>query len=147
MDELQKYSISDIEFCINKFYEETVDNMNRSEIPKGYILGGQSGAGKTTLHRMICEVDKNAVVINADEFRQYHPHYKELVEKYDKESVNYTQPFINAVTNTLIDKLSNEKYSLIIEGTCRRAEVPLKTCNDLKEKGYSTELMIICRSN
>ena len=39
--------------------------------------------------------------------------------------------------------MSNEKYNLIIEGTLRTAEVPLKTCLDLKQKGYSVELNII----
>ena len=55
----------------------------------------------------------------------------------------YMVTFINKVTENLIDELSNEKYNLIIEGTLRTAEVPLKTCLDLKQKGYSVELNII----
>lgn len=44
----------------------------------------------------------------------------------------------------MIEKLSDDGYNLVIEGTCRRADVPLKTCNDLKEKGYRVELAIMC---
>ena len=58
-------------------------------------------------------------------------------------SPKYTQPFINAVTERLIDELSTEKYNLIVEGTLQTAEVPLKTAKDLKEKGYRTELCVM----
>ena len=63
---------------------------------------------------------------------------------YGSEAANYTQPFVNNIIVSLIEKLSDEHYNLLIEGTCRRSDVPLKTCNDLKEKGYSVELDVMC---
>ena len=111
--------------------------------PKAYILGGQPGAGKSNIQKWLKQKDKNIVAINADDYRVYHPFFDDIQAMYGKDSPKYTQPFINKVTENLIDELSNEKYNLIIEGTLRTAEVPLKTCLDLKQKGYSVELNII----
>ncbi len=111
--------------------------------PKAYILGGQPGAGKSNIIRWLKQKDKNIIAINADDFRVYHPFFDDVQTMYGKDSPKYTQSFINKITEKLIDELSNEKYSLIIEGTLRTAEVPLKTCLDLKQKGYSVELNII----
>lgn len=111
--------------------------------PQAYILGGQPGAGKTSLQYLIQEQDRNVIVINADAYRKFHPYFFEIQRKYGNDSPKYTQPFINQVTEQLIDELSTEKYNLIIEGTLRTAAVPLNTCRALKEKGYRVELHVI----
>lgn len=68
-----------------------------------------------------------------------------MIQKiYGKDAANITQSFANNITNAMIEKLSDEGYNLVIEGTCRRADVPLKTCGDLKEKGYRVEMAIMC---
>ena len=49
------------------------------EHPRAVLLGGQSGAGKTTLHRIYRDTFKrNVIVVNGDEYRSRHPHYYEL---------------------------------------------------------------------
>ena len=92
--------------------------------PQSYILGGQPGAGKTTIQNILSDSDSNIIIINADDFRQYHPHFDAIQTEYGTESPKYTQPFINAVTEKLIDDLSIEKYNLIIEGTLRTDDHP-----------------------
>ncbi len=111
--------------------------------PRAYILGGQPGAGKTSLQYMIQKRNSNVIVINADAYRKFHPYFFEIQHKYGNDSPKYTQPFINQVTEQLIDELSAEKYNLIIEGTLRTAAVPLDTCRALKAKGYRVELHVI----
>ena len=110
-----------------------------------YVLGGQPGAGKSTLTSRIEEKMKNNIIaINGDDFRSYHPKYKNLVKAYGDDSVLYTQKFSNAITEKLIEDLGNEKYNLIVEGTLRTSEVPLKTSRLLHDKGYNTNLSIVC---
>lgn len=58
-----------------------------------------------------------------------------------------TQPFVNMCVERLIDELSEEKYNLIIEGTLRDKNVPLKTASILKEKGYHVELDVLAVNN
>ena len=42
--------------------------------------------------------------------------------------------------------MSDEKYNLIIEGTLRDKNVPLKTASLLKDKGYNVELQVLAVS-
>ena len=79
-----------------------------------YVLGGQPGAGKSTLTSRIEEKMRNNIIaINGDDFRSYHPNYKNLVKAYGDDSVLYTQKFSNAITEKLIEDLGNKKYNLI----------------------------------
>lgn len=112
-------------------------------IPTAFILGGQPGAGKTTIQNLLTNENSNILVINGDDYRKYHPHFELIQAQYGDDSPKYTQPFINAVTEKLIEDLSNEKYNLIVEGTLRTAEVPISTARSLKDKGYRTELCVM----
>lgn len=127
---------SSIKHWVTKMYSKSVN-------PTAFILGGQPGAGKTTLQKQIRNNNKNIIIINADSFREFHPYFDEIQNMYGKESPKHTQPFINQVTERLIDDLSTEKYNLIIEGTLRTANVPISSCKTLKEKGYRVELHIM----
>ena len=113
--------------------------LSPEQIPTAYILGGQPGAGKTGIQTEIISQNSNVCIINADSYRKYHPHFDRIQAQYGDSSPQYTQLFINAVTEKLIDDLSIEKYNLIIEGTLRTAEVPISTAQKLKAKGYRTE--------
>ena len=144
MNELDRYGLADLSFAVEKQYSLATRNKTPVNKPKAYILGGQPGAGKSTLQTHIEKEQPNTVAINGDAYRRRHPHYDEIYEAYGDDAANHTQPFANAVASALVDKLSTDGYNIVIEGTCRRADVPLKTCKDLKEKGYEVELMIIC---
>lgn len=113
------------------------------QAPIAYILGGQPGAGKTSIQTELVRNEPNILIINADNYREHHPHFDIIQAEYGDESPKYTQPFINSVTERLIEDLSNEKYNLIVEGTLRTSEVPLSTAKKLKEKGYRTELCVM----
>ena len=114
-----------------------------SSTPTVYILGGQPGAGKTSIQTDLTQSNSDIIIINADSYRQHHPHFELIQAQHGDDSPKYTQPFINAVTERLIYELSTEQYNLIVEGTLRTAEVPLKTAKELKEKGYRTELCVM----
>lgn len=127
----------------NLIFQRITKNKNISSDPVAYILGGQPGAGKSYLQRNILKNNENCIVINADAFRESHPHYFYIQNLYGDDASIYTQPFINKVTEQLIKDLSDKQYNLIIEGTLRTAEIPLKTCKMLKNKEYTVELQII----
>lgn len=75
------------------------------------LLGGQSGSGKTTIHRIkIEEYQGNLIVIDGDSFRYQHPNYNQLQEIYGKESVNYTRDFAGKMVEALIEQLSDRGY-------------------------------------
>lgn len=132
-----KYSEEEFNYVFNEIYEELKKNKRKEQNPVAYILGGQPGAGKSKLTYMIYEkLNGNIITINGDEYRKEHPKFEELQEIYKDDYVIYTQEFSSKITNKLIEKLSDEKYNLIIEGTLRTKEIPINTLHLLKSKGY-----------
>lgn len=114
--------------------------------PTATLIGGQPGAGKTTLTEVIMEENKNTISIDGDMIRMFHPDLEEIQILYKDEYPVYTQEFVNEMIERLIDALSDEKYNLIIEGTLRDISVPLRTTDKLMKKGYKTRLLVLAVS-
>ena len=115
-----------------------------SKQPIAILLGGQSGAGKTTIHRIKQkEFQGNIVIIDGDSFRSQHPHYSGLQQEYGKDSVEYTKDFAGKMVESLVTELSHLGYNLLIEGTLRTIDVPKKTAQLLKSRGYEVQLALI----
>lgn len=138
------FSEKDFSDAFIEFYDMLTKKKTSNSIPLAYILGGQSGAGKTTIHDIIQESDPNIIVIDGDRFRERHPNFEIIQRLYGNDAANYTQKFSNSIVTALIDRLSSERYNLVIEGTCRTSDVPLNTCRQLKAKGYKVELAVMC---
>lgn len=144
MSKLEDYTEEEFLEVKEEMLERLTESKTVEEVKKGYILGGQSGAGKTTLHKIFKrELDDNCIIINGDEFRPYHPRYKELKKEYGEDAVSKLSKFSGQMVENLVDELSEEGYNLIIEGTLRTSEVPLKTARKLKENGYEVDLGLI----
>ena len=144
MTDYSAFSESDFREAFDKFYKLITDGKCPVNKPTAFLLGGQSGAGKTTIHDIIQKASPNFIVIDGDRYRERHPNFEIIHKIYGNNAANYTQKFSNSIVNALINRLSDEHYNLIVEGTCRTAEVPLNTCRYLKEKGYSVKLAVMC---
>lgn len=110
--------------------------------PIGIVLGGQPGAGKSTLTKVIRSQKPDFIVINADEFRPWHPLYDKIQAQYEKESAKQTSVFAGEIAEKILEKAIEHSYNLIIEGTFRTVQTPLKTLKRLKDAGYHTEVHI-----
>lgn len=142
--DIESYSSEDFDKALERTIDLLTFNKNISNTPHAVILGGQSGAGKTTIHRVkMMESKGDYIVIDGDTYRAQHPHFRELQEKYGVDSVNYTKVFAGKMVEAVIDKLSSLKYNLIIEGTLRSAAVPINTATLLKSKGYTVDFCLI----
>ena len=145
-EELANYSAENFEEKRTELVKSLIGDVETHSVdkPSAILLGGQSGAGKTTLHGIYdTKYDGNIIVINGDEYRSEHPHYRELDAKYGPEAVSYTAPWAGKMTEALIDALSVMQYNLIIEGTLRTAEVPMNTAKLLKKRGYEVSLALM----
>ena len=141
---LEIYSSDDFDKALEQTIELLTFNKTISNAPHAVILGGQSGAGKTTIHRVkMMESEGDYIVIDGDTYRAQHPHFRALQEKYGVDSVDYTKVFAGKMVEAVIDTLSSLKYNLIIEGTLRSAAVPIKTAKLLKSKGYTVDFCLI----
>ena len=142
--DIESYSSEDFDKALERTIDLLTFNKSISSTPHAVILGGQSGAGKTTIHRVkMLESKGNYIVIDGDTYRAQHPYFRELQEKYGVDSVDYTKMFAGKMVEAVIDKLSSLKYNLIIEGTLRSAAVPINTATLLKSKGYTVDFCLI----
>lgn len=139
---MENINIREIGLSIKDILVE--DGIHPVENPQAFLTVGQPGAGKTTLAEIVLkEMGDNAVFINGDDYRHRHPNYKELVKKYKDDAVLHTQKFAGQLTEYMIDNLSQEHFNLIIEGTLRTKEVPLRTKDLLEKRGYTVSLEVI----
>lgn len=124
---METYTYDEFDEKYNEIYKSITKQKQRTDKPVAYIMGGQSGAGKSCIADFIENnyLDNNAVNINGDDY------------------VDYTRKFSSEVTERLIDECSDKKYPLLIEGTLRSYEVPCKTCTLLKNKEYEVNLFVM----
>ncbi|CJA54140.1 zeta toxin [Streptococcus pneumoniae] len=79
--EIQDYTDSEFKHALARNLRSLTRGKKSSKQPIAILLGGQSGAGKTTIHRIKQkEFQGNIVIIDGDSFRSQHPHYLELTE-------------------------------------------------------------------
>ena len=142
--EIQDYTDSAFKHALARNLRSLTRGKKSSKQPIAILLGGQSGAGKTTIHRIKQkEFQGNIVIIDGDSFRSQHPHYSGLQQEYGKDSVEYTKDFAGKMVESLVTELSHLGYNLLIEGTLRTIDVPKKTAQLLKSKGYEVQLALI----
>ena len=136
------YTDEELEIKFKEILEYYKSMYSPTENPKVVLLGGQPGAGKSGLENMV-NIKKNYVSISGDDYREYHPRFKEINLEYGREASKYTQQWAAEITEKLIKELRKEKYNLIIEGTLRTAELPLKEANAFKKADYKVELNVV----
>lgn len=139
---MKNYTDEELEKQFKKILDFYKSRYSPTENPKVFLLGGQPGAGKSGLENAI-NIENEYISISGDDYREYHPKFEELNIKYGKESSKYTQQWAGEITERLIKELGKEKYNLVIEGTLRTAELPLKEAYRFKKNGYEVELNVV----
>lgn len=139
---MDEYTEEVFEQQYKKVYESVIKDgafkKNRAVI----FLGGQPGSGKSKFYTDDANFD-HYIVIDGDKYRQHHPFYNSISHHDIDNLAERTQSFVNRCIERLIDDLSKEGYNLLIEGTLRDPDVPIRTATSLKERGYRTDLYVI----
>lgn len=141
---LEEFSQEDFDIALRRTIRSLTRGKVASSQPQAILLGGQSGAGKTTIHRIKQKAFQgNIIIIDGDSYRSLHPNYLALQEKYGKDSVDYTKGFAGQMVEHLVNILSKYGYHLLIEGTLRTTHVPRQTTQLLADRGYQISLALI----
>lgn len=133
---------------VNKIFQTKlkglVRNLEPQEQPMAFILGGQPASGKSKLANVIMASFPNDkfLFVNGDVYREFHPAVSELIKDYKSYSEK-TQIFSNVFTENLIQEAIKNKYNIIVEGTMRNPQIPLKTAKLFKENGFKVEALAI----
>lgn len=140
--DIDLFSYTDVINASENYFGHTFQqNSKTNKVSTLYLLGGQSGAGKSFITKQIREdIDFNGVVVDVDLFRELHPNYKEIYKKYGKENAKYTHEFASRVADEVLKKALEEKIDVILDGTLKNYETPLERVKTFKEKGYAVEI-------
>ncbi|MBM9832782.1 zeta toxin family protein, partial [Enterococcus faecalis] len=91
---LEEFSQDEFDLALKRTIRSLTRGKEISVNPKAILLGGQSGAGKTTIHRIKQkEFQGNIIIINGDSYCSLHPNFLALQKKYGKDNVDYTKVF------------------------------------------------------
>ncbi|EJY0866512.1 zeta toxin family protein [Escherichia coli] len=121
----------------------TNHDVTSQQSPIGFVLGGQPGAGKSSLIELTKrETKDNIMIINGDDFRFLHPDFNYIYQTYGDDFVTHTAKFSGEKVERAIERAIANKFNIVVEGTFRNAATPLQTLKKLKDAGYRTEVMI-----
>lgn len=105
--------------------------------PKAVLIAAQTGAGKSGLLKKTQEeLQENAVFVNTDELRRYHPRYEEIGRLGDLKSAARTQHDASEWRNKLLLSSIQNRRNIIMEGVFKDADGILEAINQLKKAGY-----------
>lgn len=142
--DISEYSDEDFRIELNRNIEYLTRGKQRHLHPRAFLLGGQPGSGKTTLHTIVeKQLNNDVIIIDNDKFKHQHPNFKKILELYGANYVDYVTPFSNRMTESIIQSLISQKYNLVIEGTLRTTDVPIKTANLLLNNNYDIFLLVM----
>lgn len=117
----------------------------RDEAPVSIWLGGQPGAGKSSAAKSACRLypDKSVVLIDGDDYRQYHPLYVDVMRANPAQMPEITQQAEGRWIAMSVSYALKQGYSSLIEGTWRNAEIVLKESRRAKHLKRKTHACVI----
>lgn len=127
MDSNRTYSgLSQEEF--DGIYEvikrKLLEGLTPVEEPLAVVLGGQPGSGKSNIYDFYEEeCEGNIAAIDCDAFRKYFPDAEKIAREDPDNFGSRTNEFVFAASDRLVEELSREGYSFILESTSKNTGV------------------------
>lgn len=142
----QIYNLSEEQFYA--YYKKVIGILKLGKIVSNKktlsIIGGQSGSGKSRLIPIVNqELSGNAIIVDFDELRTWHPHYKEVNDSYPEITHRILHPDTERVKNAVLETLRKEGYNVIYEGALRNTQGFLDFAKDFKQQGYKITMNIM----
>ena len=119
--------------------------------PIAAIVAGQPGAGKSRFEDDVFPDMsrggrkigiKDVARIDADVFRDAHPHWKRLSEYDDKTAAAQTQPVVGRWVDEAVERVAERRLDALVSATLKRPESLREKAGAFRRKGYY--VMLVC---
>jgi predicted ABC-type ATPase len=101
------------------------------------VIAAQTGAGKSNLLKKTQdELQHNAVFVNTDELRRFHPRFIESGQLGDDKSAERTHHDASGWRDELLISAVQSRRNIIFEGVFKDGDGLVETIGTLKESGY-----------
>lgn len=114
----------------NTFYSEEndkADSSNGDRIKTAVVLGGKTGAGKSSLvaetMREFEDVGKRIVLVDDDQYRRFYPYSEEILEECPEHYTQITATATNVITPRILRFASDNGYNFIFDGTMKNTRI------------------------
>ncbi|MDC8746306.1 zeta toxin family protein [Xanthomonas campestris] len=143
-DELNK-NIHDRIFKDRILLENGFNSLSSQEHPKAVILAGQPGAGKGGLAKAsMDELNDDAVTIDPDDLRRYHPGAKDFRREDPYSWSSRTHSDASQWADELLSEATLSKKNVIFDTTLGNGEWASRTLiKGLQENGYEVEVRAV----
>lgn len=110
---------------------------------KAILLGGGSGAGKSTMLESL-ELDLSEFVrIDSDKLLEQLPEYQEQIRLGNKDAAAMFYEKASRLADELLENCIAESKSFILDGTLKTPEKAVALVKRLLEEGYAAETMFV----
>lgn len=144
LKEKYKIDLEEFRFIENEIIKQYTKFANTINSPKAIILGGQPGSGKTELEKKaFLNLNRNAVVCNVDNLKNFHPYAIEIRKKYPNYFSQLTGINAHDWNLSLRRYCIENNYNFILETTFSDGSNINLIIENLKKNNFLVELYIL----
>ncbi|WP_260434743.1 zeta toxin family protein [Burkholderia stagnalis] len=137
---------ADLDAIYRRVEQRAIEATLRQEQPVAILLGGQPGSGKAGLAGVAQRELRDrggAVVIDADQMREFNPAYRALARADPERAADQTQALAGRWASRLTKRAEDERRNLIVDGTMRNPDNIAALAQRLQRAGYTVEARVM----
>jgi predicted ABC-type ATPase len=143
----QRYALTDVELR-SRFLSTVLPQLEAvaqpSDSPTAIVVGAQPGAGKTsTMTKAVNAHNEPVVIVNADNFRDAHPHHRALMADQPQNMPAATDQASGAWLRMGLETAAAQRWNVAWETTLRSTDALLVDLSRFAEAGYSVDLYVM----
>lgn len=110
-----------------------------SRHPKAVVIGGQPGAGKTSVSGRLAP-SQDFATVNGDDLRAFHPQFDQIIHQHPEQMAELTAGVSGQLVAASISWLIAHRFSLTWETTFRSGDALVRDLARARSAGYDVDV-------